>query len=165
MSSPISSGKEIFLIEILRRKNCQEGVVEVKEVLKDAVEHLPDGHRWVIYLKTIKLKIFQTFFCIVINSYALACACANSVSSFNTFKGRHSGSWILDGAHSFFGKCQAASDIVQRNRTLSGKASLKNQFPKKAPFKNFYVRFVERKLILGFVVLRSLMVRGVNTHP
>ena len=24
---------------------CQEGVVEVKEVLKDAVEHLPDGHR------------------------------------------------------------------------------------------------------------------------
>ena len=96
MSSPISSGKEIFLIEILRRKNCQEGVVEVKEVLKDAVEHLPDGHRWVIYLKTIKLKIFQPFFYIVINSYALACACANSVSSFNTFKGRHSGSWILD---------------------------------------------------------------------
>ena len=25
---------------------CQEGVVEVKEVLKDAVEHLPDGHRF-----------------------------------------------------------------------------------------------------------------------
>ena len=123
MSSPISSGKEIFL-EILRRKNCQEGVVEVKEVLKDAVEHLPDGHRWVIYLKTIKLKIFQTFFCIVINSYALACACANSVSSFNTFNGRHSGSWILDGAST------VSLENVKLRQTLSNATE---RFPGRHP--------------------------------
>ena len=33
----------------------QEGVVEVKEVLKDAVEHLPDGHRLVTSTKTMSI--------------------------------------------------------------------------------------------------------------
>ena len=43
----------------------QEGVQEVKEVLRDAAEHLPDGHRLVEHYLQYSSKVTICFFLIL----------------------------------------------------------------------------------------------------
>ena len=126
---------------------CQEGVVEVKEVLKDAVEHLPDGHRWVVTIfdkdqnrKLFKLlNIFQRFSALSsILAYALVCGVEHR---FQCFQGRPS--WMECNVYveNFKDLRGWGGDFVHRN---SRKASQEMFpiFPNRAPIKNFYVIIV-----------------------
>ena len=58
-------GFDYFWDSVLDVNVYQEGVQEVKEVLRDAAEHLPDGHRLVEHYLQYSSKVTICFFLIL----------------------------------------------------------------------------------------------------